>query len=211
MVRQSRYRHRTGAERLRNRYRWQQVAEPIKLAKTVGGTGTADKNGGGTEKAKADGDGELDKALKDFDGTILAERGTIASRANEAAGTGDDRTMAPAASAEKGDQRRRRGGSSSERWRPVAERAGTAAGKAAAAADRWRHVRWEMGVPQAPASLRHPCRPEGRGSREHAGRRRRCSDDDVVARQIREAAMDESDPVLKEKLWEEYRRYKAGK
>jgi hypothetical protein len=36
-------------------------------------------------------------------------------------------------------------------------------------------------------------------------------DDDVVARQLREAAMEETDPVLKEKLWEEYRRYKAGK
>jgi len=35
-------------------------------------------------------------------------------------------------------------------------------------------------------------------------------DDDVVARQLREAAMNETDPVLKEKLWEEYRRYKAG-
>jgi hypothetical protein len=36
-------------------------------------------------------------------------------------------------------------------------------------------------------------------------------DDDVVARQLREAAMNETDPVLKEKLWEEYRRYKEGK
>jgi hypothetical protein len=35
-------------------------------------------------------------------------------------------------------------------------------------------------------------------------------DDDVVARQLREAAINETDPVLKEKLWEEYRRYKAG-
>lgn len=33
-------------------------------------------------------------------------------------------------------------------------------------------------------------------------------DDDVVARQIREAAMYEDDPELREKLWEEYRRYK---
>ncbi|QIL91566.1 hypothetical protein ACONUD_10990 [Microbulbifer harenosus] len=33
-------------------------------------------------------------------------------------------------------------------------------------------------------------------------------DDDVVARQIREAAMRESDPELREKLWEEYRKYK---
>lgn len=34
------------------------------------------------------------------------------------------------------------------------------------------------------------------------------SDDDVVARQIREAAMNEPDPELREKLWEEYRKYK---
>lgn len=32
-------------------------------------------------------------------------------------------------------------------------------------------------------------------------------DDDVVARQIREAAMNESDPELREALWDEYRRY----
>lgn len=33
-------------------------------------------------------------------------------------------------------------------------------------------------------------------------------DDDVVARQIREAAMNEPDAALREKLWEEYRKYK---
>ena len=36
------------------------------------------------------------------------------------------------------------------------------------------------------------------------------SDDDIVARQLREAAEKETDPELKKKLWEEYRRYKAG-
>jgi hypothetical protein len=35
-------------------------------------------------------------------------------------------------------------------------------------------------------------------------------DDDIVARQIREAAMKETDPELREKLWEEYRKYKKG-
>jgi hypothetical protein len=35
-------------------------------------------------------------------------------------------------------------------------------------------------------------------------------DDDIVARQLREAAMNEKDPVLREKLWEEYRTYKTG-
>ncbi|MEE2982624.1 MAG: hypothetical protein VX929_04955 [Pseudomonadota bacterium] len=35
-------------------------------------------------------------------------------------------------------------------------------------------------------------------------------DDDIVARQLREAATKEADPILREKLWEEYRKYKAG-
>jgi hypothetical protein len=36
------------------------------------------------------------------------------------------------------------------------------------------------------------------------------NDDDIVARQLREAAMAEDDPELREKLWDEYRRYKNG-
>jgi hypothetical protein len=35
-------------------------------------------------------------------------------------------------------------------------------------------------------------------------------DDDVVARQLREAAEKETDPELQKKLWEEYRKYKQG-
>jgi hypothetical protein len=35
-------------------------------------------------------------------------------------------------------------------------------------------------------------------------------DDDIVARQLREAAMKETDPELREKLWEEYRQYKRS-
>ena len=57
------------------------------------------------------------------------------------------------------------------------------------------------------------------GSREstqdttRAGRRDQppgADDDDIVARQLREAAENELDPELREKLWEEYRRYKAN-
>lgn len=36
-------------------------------------------------------------------------------------------------------------------------------------------------------------------------------DDDIVARQLREAAEREADPVLREKLWDEYRKYKTGR
>jgi hypothetical protein len=35
-------------------------------------------------------------------------------------------------------------------------------------------------------------------------------DDDIVARQLREAAEQETDPQVKEKLWEEYRKYKKA-
>ena len=35
--------------------------------------------------------------------------------------------------------------------------------------------------------------------------------DDIVLRQIRDAAMKEKDPVLREKLWDEYRRIKASR
>ncbi|MEM6484446.1 MAG: hypothetical protein AAF662_05620, partial [Pseudomonadota bacterium] len=37
------------------------------------------------------------------------------------------------------------------------------------------------------------------------------NDDDVVARQLREAAMREPDPEVREKLWAEYRKYKGIK
>lgn len=35
------------------------------------------------------------------------------------------------------------------------------------------------------------------------------NDDDVVARQLREAASREPDPAVREKLWDEYRKYKG--
>ena len=34
-------------------------------------------------------------------------------------------------------------------------------------------------------------------------------DDDIVARQLREAAMREPDPEIREALWDEYRKYKG--
>jgi hypothetical protein len=34
-------------------------------------------------------------------------------------------------------------------------------------------------------------------------------DDDIIARQLREAALVEEDPKLRERLWDEYRKYKG--
>jgi len=70
---------------------------------------------------------------------------------------------------------------------------------------------------QAPATNTSPPRPTSGGSGGvgkddidvppdiPSGR-----DDDIVAQQIREAAMKETDPVIREKLWDDYRKYKGS-
>ncbi len=70
--------------------------------------------------------------------------------------------------------------------------------------------------PSSPETGGQPeSRGEGRQGSQDKGSRRTTpadipsgDDDDVVARQLREAAQKESDPVLREKLWDEYRKYK---
>lgn len=55
-----------------------------------------------------------------------------------------------------------------------------------------------------------PGAPEGRaGAASGSGQDALRADDDIVARQLREAAEKETDPELKEKLWQEYRKYKG--
>jgi len=45
---------------------------------------------------------------------------------------------------------------------------------------------------------------------QHPGSQYRKEDDDIVARQLREAAEKETDPELKEKLWKEYEAYRKN-
>lgn len=49
------------------------------------------------------------------------------------------------------------------------------------------------------------------GSRNHPRNRYDPKDDDIVARQLRQAAEEETDPELRKKLWEEYESYKKNK
>jgi hypothetical protein len=51
---------------------------------------------------------------------------------------------------------------------------------------------------------------EGPGPKNDRGSRYSKDDDDIVARQLREAAENETDPELKEKLWKEYEEYKRN-
>jgi len=50
----------------------------------------------------------------------------------------------------------------------------------------------------------------GQGPTGDRGSRYSKEDDDIVARQLREAAENETDPELKEKLWKEYEDYKKN-
>ncbi len=50
----------------------------------------------------------------------------------------------------------------------------------------------------------------GKGPSSTDQRRREYENDDIVARQLREAAENETDPELKEKLWKEYEEYKKN-
>jgi hypothetical protein len=51
---------------------------------------------------------------------------------------------------------------------------------------------------------------EGSGPKSDPGSHYSKEDDDIVARQLREAAENETDPELKEKLWKEYEDYKKN-
>lgn len=53
-------------------------------------------------------------------------------------------------------------------------------------------------------------RTEGKGTAADNRHRTDYEDDDIVARQLREAAENETDPELKEKLWKEYEEYKKS-
>ena len=66
------------------------------------------------------------------------------------------------------------------------------------------------GDPDSAATSTDPTAEGVEGERNKRTERYDGSDDDIVARQLREAAEQETDPVLKEKLWREYEAYKRS-
>jgi hypothetical protein len=137
-------------------------------------------DGEGQPPAGQSGDSELDKALEDFDGEILAEREVIQARSNERAGTGSVPAELPS-SADGGGMP----GTSDETtgYEPA-------------------------GIPSQTTPQRAP--PMGGATAQVPEDIPDARDDDIIARQLREAAMNEADEELREKLWEEYRRYKGA-
>lgn len=134
------------------------------------------------------GDSELDKALEDFDGEILAEREVIQARSNERAGTGGGESALPSSSGQAGQS-----GSGNAPGEPGGAEQQTAGYES-------------RGMPSQTSAQRAPPATSGQIPQDIPDAR----DDDIIARQLREAAMNEPDPELQEKLWEEYRRYKGA-
>jgi len=135
-------------------------------------------------------DAALDEALKDFDGEILAEREVIRERANETAGSGPV--------GEPGGGAGETGSASSGAGQIPGAPPGGTAGEARGG---------PMGIP-GNRSMPPPPGPSVAGA-AIPDDIPDAKDDDIIARQLREAAMQETDPELKEKLWDEYRRYKG--
>ncbi len=133
------------------------------------------------------GDGELDKALKDFDGGILAERAVIQARSNERAGTSNVPSELPQSGSADGSVDADGDESGAQQETASYEPVGLPS----------------QNMPQRPAPT-----PGATGNvpKDIPD----AHDDDIIARQLREAAMAETDPELREKLWEEYRRYKGA-
>ena len=131
------------------------------------------------------GDRELEEALGTFDGAILTEREVLEQRSNES----------PSGGAGGGP-----GGASTAGNNPPGGAAPGGAGGGQSSAPQG------GGVLRTPPSRPTPPMPRGSAPDDIPDAR----DDDIIARQLREAAMAETDPALREALWEEYRRYKGS-
>lgn len=139
--------------------------------------------------------GQFNESLGEFDEKLLREQDRVKAERPRTASSGSD---GGGASGETGD------GSDGESGQAAAEGEGAQEGRQSGQ----QGADGEPGREQTTAGAQG--RPRG-GNQSSApddipdGR-----NDDVIARQLREAAEKETDPELKKKLWDEYRRYKKG-
>jgi hypothetical protein len=155
---------------------------------TYAGSGPASGGGGPMTPAEqvAVLDGELEKSTGEFDSMILAEQTAQrrAAREQSSSGSAGEETDSASAGGYGGGGAANEGG--------MADAGGYSTGGGMGGASRG-----GGSIPRNTAKYPPPADiPDG-------------NDDDVVARQLREAAMREPDPAVREKLWDEYRKYKG--
>ncbi len=161
------------------------------------------------EERQGDIDKEMDAALAEMDELLLKEKKILAQERSEAmtASAGSSGGGAggmgggSAAGGASGGQASAQGGEQSEGGSSAGGGANTSGGSGSA----------PIGSRNASGEI------EGSQSEDGEEQKKRIPpdipdgrDDDIVARQLREAAINEDDPVLREKLWDEYRKYKSG-
>jgi hypothetical protein len=145
-----------------------------------------------SEERAAELDRQLGRALEEFDGLLLEEQRRLAEEAGAApAGSAPGGGAAGGAGSSSGELSEAADGQGARavdgsNETPVGPESGTQSGAAGGAAG------GGDASPRVPPDV-------GDGN-----------DDDIIARQLREAAMEEQDPELREKLWDEYRRYKES-
>ncbi len=152
--------------------------------------GTADVSGGGSQGSLDD---EFERSLGDFDDSLLEEQQKVAEVSRDTgAFEGGGANQGGGGGVGLGEQAGETGeGSGGGTVGVVNNSAGGAGGS----------------MRQEPGSV-------DQLSKEQIGERTpedvpSGTDDDIVAKQLREAALAEEDPELRERLWDEYRAYKG--
>jgi len=158
---------------------------PVDITRGNGKSGDGVPGKGG-ETGKSSAAGELDDVLKDIDGGIMAERSEIKTRAGAVPGDGSEQRAGGAMPGSPGSTRVEDGSAGSSSDNP-SEMPGM-----------------PDGIPNVAKAPRAPNKAAG-VPKDVADAR----DDDIISRQLREAAMQEEDPEIREKLWADYRRYKG--
>jgi hypothetical protein len=173
-------------------------AAGTRQASGAGGTqGAGAKGAGGASggKTEAEQNAEWDEAfygsLGEFDKRLSNEQAAIEKRRGEIAAAGNGR--------ENGQTDGNGGGISGQ----VPSEVATSEAGGAPVSGTGSDASSQMGGLGAPAAS-GPKFPAPEGTPDG-------KDDDVVARQLREAAETEKDPELRARLWEEYRKYKSRK
>ena len=210
------YHERVQAMVAENRKRVEELESAYRRHKPEGKTSQTTESGGSpgsdesipetqTQDRVAELDRQLTASLSQFDAMLLKEMETIDTRsaakmrdlAQEAAEAakrlkekGIDLGTAESESSDEASQQEKTGDQEAAGEKKDAE---TEAGE----------------VDDAVASSDRP-KGQGPGPKDSRGSRYSKEDDDIVARQLREAAENETDPELKEKLWKEYEDYKKN-
>jgi hypothetical protein len=154
-----------------------------------------------TEEKREGLEEKLDSSLREFDGLILREQEILEERREEQAASGGGGAEGGSGGEGEGENGESGEGKGAERDDRTADAPGGTGGSPDDPSGE--PVPTEDGAESSSDSgeLSNGRIPPDVGD----GR-----DDDIVARQLREAAMNEEDPALREKLWDEYRAYKFG-